>query len=106
MVVIYGVTWLAWGAVAESQIDAYSISLSFSVVLSLGTSLFTLLALSPQATASTKISLRSQSGLSTAITAFTSAVRSDSRYLILALCDMLKLVLSLALLASSEHISL
>ena len=47
VILVYGVTWLAWGAVAESQIGAYSISFSFTVVLSLGTSLFTLLALAP-----------------------------------------------------------
>ena len=47
VLVIYGVTWLAWGAVAQSQINAYSISLSLAVVLSLGTSLVTLLALAP-----------------------------------------------------------
>ena len=38
--------------------------------------------------------------------AFKKAITSDSRYIILALCDMFKLVLSLAMLASSQHISL
>lgn len=38
--------------------------------------------------------------------AFRVAVENDARYLVLAICDMLKLVLSLALLATSEHISL
>ena len=41
-----------------------------------------------------------------AFTAFKSAIEGDSRYVILAVCDMLKLVLGLAILASQEHISL
>lgn len=106
MLLIYGVTWLAWGAVAESQIGAYSISFSFSVVLSLGTSLFTLVALAPQAAKLTKVKILSHQGVAMTANAFKKAITSDSRYVILALCDMFKLVLSLAMLASSQHISL
>jgi len=68
-------------------------------VLSLGTSIFTLLALAPQAAVSTKVSLKNS--LPVALSAFRRAVASDSRFFILAICDMLKLVLSLALLAHS-----
>lgn len=47
VLLVYGSTWIAWGAVAQAQVGAFSISISFSVVLSLGTSLFTLIALAP-----------------------------------------------------------
>jgi hypothetical protein len=49
---LYGLTWLAWGAVAQSQIGAYSLSFSLALLLSLGTSLFTLVALGPKSYAS------------------------------------------------------
>ena len=42
-------------------------SISLAVVLSLGTSLFTLLALAPQAAAKTKIAIRTQNGATLAL---------------------------------------
>lgn len=106
MLLIYGVTWLAWGAVAQSQINAYSISLSLAVVLSLGTSLVTLLALAPQAIAKTKIQLSTQLGMLKALNAFKHSIETDCRYVLLAVFDLLKLILALAMLARTEHISL
>ena len=44
--------------------------------------------------------------MQTVIESFRVAVENDARYLVLAITDMLKLVLSLALLATTEHISL
>ena len=70
VLLIYGVTWLGWGAVAQSQINAYSISLSLAAVLSLFTSLVTLLAYAPQAAAKNKIPLASQKGVLRSINSF------------------------------------
>lgn len=104
MLVQYGLTWLAWGTIAHSQINAYSMSVSFAVILTLGTSIFTLLALAPQYAARKRpIDVHR---IKHAVDRFKATLQADHRYMALALCDVLKTIMSLILLSSADYLSL
>lgn len=96
-------TWLVWGTIASTQINAYSLSLSFAVVLTLGTSIFTLIALAPSAKKKRKIDL---ARVKRAATIFFDTLSSDHRYIALAVIDVAKIILSLMLLANAKYLTL
>ena len=98
---IYGFTWLAWGSVAWSQINAYKLAFSLAVCLHLGTSIFTLAALLPKAAANSGFKLDSY-GFSKAVETLKANVVADQRFVMLAVLDFTKLLLSLVILKSTS----
>jgi hypothetical protein len=100
----YGLTWLAWGTIAHSQINAYNMAISFAVILTLGTSFFALLMLAPQyAVRKRAIDMHR---IKHASERFMATLQTDHRYMALAFCDILKIIISLILLSSADYLSL
>ena len=73
-------------------------------MLALGTSIFTLLALTPQFAANKQ--LLNAERLKRAGLRFVTTLKQDHRYLILAALDIIKVCLSLILLNSGDHLSM
>ena len=79
-------------------------SISFAVVLTLGTSIFTLLALAPQYAG--KKNPIDKHRIKHASNRFMATLKADHRYLALAFCDVFKTILSLILLSRADYFSL
>ena len=106
-------TWLCWGGVAQSQIQAYSMSFSLCLIVSLFTSLATLVVIGSKSLMAkkqgqnnnSKSDPASSSSFQTAFTTLQSST-SEPRLYMLVIVDIAKLFLSLLMLSQAPNITI